>query len=114
MELVAVSPPASVRRHAWGAEESSSGSKYTLDDCSLSCRCLVGTAFMDSRRLVLGVGQALDTIWTASRVGGTRGGDEQRSHILLSLPITVCRHPVPFYGIPVVTIPVPLHPYPTR
>lgn len=94
------------------AEESSSGSKYTLDDCSLSCCCLVGAALMDSRSLVLGVGQELDTIWTVSIVGGTREGDEQRPYILLSLPITVCWHPVP-YDIPVVTIPVPLHPYPT-
>lgn len=42
---------------------------------------------MDSRSLVLGVGQDLDTIWTASIVGGTREGDEQRPYIL-SLPIT--------------------------
>lgn len=55
---------------------------------------------MDSRSLVLGVGQELDTIWTASIVGGTREGDEQRPYILLSLPITICWHPVPFLRHP--------------
>lgn len=39
---------------------------------------------MDSRSLVLGVGQELDTIWTASIVGGTREGDAQRGPISFS------------------------------
>lgn len=67
---------------------------------------------MDSRSLVLGVEQELDTMWTASIVGGTREGDEERLYILLSLPITVCWHPVLFLRHPSCNHSVPLHPLP--
>lgn len=55
---------------------------------------------MDSRSLVLGVGQELDTIWTASIVGGTREGDEQRPYIFSPSPSLSAGIQSHFYDIP--------------
>lgn len=71
---MAVSSPASVRRHARGAGESSSGPKYTLTTVlTFPIAILLEPLVKNSRSLVLGVGQELEVTGTTSIVGGTRG-----------------------------------------